>query len=290
LFIVVNTDSHQLFPVSYGGGPVLVNPRVAIVLVDPDSSSWWSPGITTPSSEPATLFGAISNLVTKDYSSEYGIPLSQYHNSDNIPVGRGLSLCTYSSGKSWFGPVPASSVTGIVNPVFFRANVIVALRTPCNSNITNTVFLLLYAPPAQRACPNSSRNGTLAGDLHIASIYLEDAGNNCGKLPPSKFEPTALHAAVDFATFAASHELNEVIVDPRPQHNGWLAAGPSGQPEQIADWCTDRNAEGQTTADVDPIHFPYFNYTRDSLGTVVSPYTDLIGFCKPDVSTGIPPG
>jgi hypothetical protein len=307
--IVVNTDIppfSRLFTLAYRGGPVLLNPHVAIVLVDPNSGpSWWSPDITISSSEPGTLFGAVSNLVTKDYSSDYGTPLSTYTDSTGNKVGR-VSLCSYTNGNRWFGPVQASSVPspGPGTAKFFRNQVIPLLDSTCSSDVTNTVFLMLYAPIASKCSDlNSITNDTSQG-IHQAWVRLFDQGNNCPFMPSMQFEPTALQASVDFATFAVTHELNEGITDPLGAHNSWLALGlnASGSPhaEQIADWCANRNAEGATTyAPDNPAAGPYFNYTKDSFGTVVSAYMSTDGepprdgevaLCTPDVSTGIPPG
>jgi hypothetical protein len=308
--IAVNAPSQQQFSLTYKGGPVLVSPNVAIVLVDP---SWWSPGITTPSSEPATLFGAISNLVTRDFSSEYDAPLSHYYETTGagpISVGPGLSLCTYSSGNTWYGPVPASSVSTASSLTTFlgdrRSGLISTLRPPCSSNqddVANTVFLLLYAPTLL-TCPDMKTTNTTVREHHVAYVYLEDttAGQNCGLLPPPQFVPPSqidvkLQEAVDFATLSVSHELVEAITDPLVKAaNGWTVQVLSGNQlliEQIADFCADRNGNGQTG--LGPPGYPFVNYPRDSLGTVVAPYVDggsqlTSGPCSPDVSTGIPPG
>ena len=299
--IVVNASAASpTFPLTYGGGQVLVNPRLAIVLVDPNSPqpSWWS-SMSNPSSEQTAIVAATRSLVTTDYSSSYDIALSNFFENNicifgvctHTDVGRGLTLCNYRSGSSWYGPISSGSATS----TFIRQTIVPQLAGPCGRNVTNTVFLLVFAPPAlvcvseNGKLVNGSANGS-SGGIHTALIYLEDSNNaRCANDLPLPPESSKVQQAVDFATFDESHEVDEVITNPQGNTGGWAVGN-----GQIADSCGDRDKAGA----IQGSNLSFFNYTRDQSGTVVSAYVgNVLGEpnsgssypCLPDVSTGLPP-
>jgi hypothetical protein len=133
----------------------------------------------------------------------------------------------------------------------------------------------------------------------FANVYLEDGSDTCpGDLAGQG--STNVVSPEQFATWATSHELDEAMTSPGgPNNGGWVVKTGPSTAVQIADPCHSRNADGETNVPVGeggPVGYPYSNFTRDSLGTVVAAYVAQLGFadandvCTPDVSTGIPPG
>jgi Putative Ig domain len=292
---------------------VIPNPHVAFVLV----GNWWcslfSPSSTPPKNckrgstptapvEQSNFVAAVSSLVKNDYSSEYGADLSRYYQVTgcgifNIGctttyVGNGVALRSYSpfGGTVWGGPLSSSDAKQ--NLATKLTELEPGFGMGSQSDVNDTIFVLLYAPNElpkmnQKSCNNPSKNGPLGG-FNVAYVYLEDSQSNC----PGDVQ-LGLGSLIDytqFATYATSHELDENITDPTSNASGWSVSVPGLQTQQIADVCEFRNSDGETQPLADTA-FPFRNYTRDSLGTVVAPYVGPTNpaFCHPDVASGIPP-
>ncbi len=304
-----------------GAGSLVMNqPHVAFVLV----GSWWcgllsgslpsacssynsaKPPLCKLSLAPKTkgvpcsieasyIMAGLNALIQKDYSDSspngYDVGLAQL-------VGQGVQE-RYSNGTIFAGPVSPGSITGLIKVGPPRQKTIVEkLVTTLNgfaggfgigsqSDVSNTVFVLLYAPNLYTyGCANPSTNGPtgggatgIFGSFQVANVYLEDYNHNCST-DLNESAPLPI-SAEQFATYAVSHELDEAITNPANNTGGWSIGG-----HQIADDCHTRNLPGQTSYTA----YPYPNLTRDELGTVVSAYVNpLSGECFPGVDTGIPP-
>jgi len=253
--------------------------------------------------EGSAFLSSLSNLVTQDYSDSgqggYDSGLSQFFDVTGCGtfssctrnyVGPGLTqrLFTPLGGTVFAGPVLPSQVSsshiqGTLN------NFASGFGIQSQSDIDNTVFVLLYAPNLL-TCGNPSTNGEtgpgqqgLYGNIVFANVFLEDHKDSCPGDFNQSANPTTTISPTGFATFAASHEIDEAITDPGNTTQGWYIP-PS---LQIADACESRNADGETAYGTNP----YKNFTRDSRGTLVSAYVNpATSQCWPAVDTGVPPG
>jgi hypothetical protein len=299
----------QVPSTSSNTGTVVANPHVAFVLV----GSWWCSLFANPGFAPKLCRGhaktgapveqsqfvsTLDHLITDDYSSSYDANLAHFYEVSGCGlfgigctttfVGPGVALRNYSpyGGAIWAGPLAAKeadqkSIDGSL------ANLAPGFSVSSASSIRNTVFVLLFAPE-ELSCKkgNPSTNSQTSGHGFIyASVYLEDASRHCkGDFggPPNIVTP------YQFGTWATSHELDEAITSPGSNPSSWVVLAPPAQGWQIADPCVRRNADGETTYK----EFPFDNFTRDSLGTVVAAYVDPDNpaFCSPSASSGIPPG
>jgi alpha-tubulin suppressor-like RCC1 family protein len=312
---------------SHKGGPVVgPHPDVAYVLV----GSWWCSlfghgghppplcGSSHPSEhlEQAALTSAVTRLVKRDYNSSYDNRLSQFYDVTGCGafssctttyVGDGVQLRPYvdSAGTSteWAGPVSQAHVQneqGVTNTLNTLINGFGgSSKAGTKIEKQDTVFVFLYAPPLLSGnCTqgNPSFNHWTSSDLgfHYAKIYLADYNHECaGDLGGYPSGPAHTITPEQFATFATSHEVDEALVSPvagQSEYGWWFHP----QNWQVADPCAIRNADGATTSGTDPnaAHYPYHNFTRDSLGTVVAAYAGPTepAVCYPAVSSAIPPG
>jgi Concanavalin A-like lectin/glucanases superfamily/Putative Ig domain len=296
----------QVFSISYGGLPLVSPPHVAFVLV----GNWWcartggtsflscpskypykcprSPGgpDSSCSVEASDLLGALANLVSLDYN-------------DSSPGGYdwGLSAMLGASGLQ----------QRLYNGNFFAGPVRTANQSTLNSlaggfgitsqaDVNDTLFVLLTGP-GQTTCPNASGNGPtgggrpgLYGNFPTATVFLEDYAKTCSgplnSIPGGDLNeqsPTPI-TPEQFATFAASHEIDEALTNVYHNTGGWTANG-----QEIADVCNSTDGHGTTGYSL----YPYWNFTRDSRGTVVSAYVNpslLLSQCYPNVDTAVPPG
>jgi hypothetical protein len=250
-------------------------------------------GYSSCAAESSAIMSALLNLVA-DYnypaSGGYDSGLSAFGGS-NGGVGPGLALRNYQ-GQSFAGPVDPSAATtadakfGILQHTL--NNFASGWGMFSQADVDNTVFVVLYPPTFSTTCNNPSFNqqtgpggAALYGGFTFAAAYLVDLNyglRNC--TPPFLRSITA----ANFATFVASHEIDEAISS--PGQRGWVV-GPSGGQGQIDDPCNTRDRQGQTIEGTGP----YWNFTRDLQGTVVAAYVNPnTQVCFPDVKTGVPPG
>jgi len=321
---------YQLTGPSATGGDPIASPHVAFVLVGnwwctvAGSSTPACAGRVRPphctsatgariscKKEAISILNALQSMVTVDYNDSspggYDSGIAGFALQNGGTIGPGLQLRTYN-GAFFAGPVDPTPDPNTDNVLSQFPHGFGIDQQP---DIANTVFVLLYAPD-QSACNSSNVNRSgngmtpqqpshagVYGDFPTASVWLEDYHNPVCD-PPYQFPlnndlnspisnpvntpgPFALTPA-QFATFAVSHEIDETIVSPDTNTNasiGWRANG-----DQIADPCNTRNQYG----DVGPDAYPYYNYTQDRQGTVVSAYVSPIdGLCFPSVGTSVPP-
>ena len=260
--------------------------------------------------EASAFLSSLNNLVLNDYNDctpagyDYGLAEMLGNSlSTGLPPDCGLQLRSYTANAGAFYAGPVNAVTQNTLNSFAGG-----FGITTQADVADTVFVLLYAPkllpgPSAGAGCNPSANGQLGGsgrnglfgNFIVASVYLEDYTYNCtgapGTIPGRDFNlqaPTAI-TPEQFATFAASHEIDEALTDPINSHTsvGWIANG-----RQIADDCatTDGNGTLGPGPGDGPGQQPYWNFTRDDYGTVVaayaSPYADT---CEPAVDTAVPP-
>lgn len=303
--------------------PVVTSPHVAFVLV----GNWWCslygsnlpsqckswtpptcPGYQSCAGEASDLLSALNSLLAKDYSEAgqggYDWGLANFYGVSNCGF---LSSCrtTYVGAgvtRRYYAPLGGLLYAGPIAPVWTATNKtwqVANTQGTLNSltggfgihsqaEVNNTVFVLLYAPELL-TCGNPSTNSEtgggrqgLYGNFVYASVYLEDRLHYCFGDGIVIKNPTGAITPSQFATYALSHELDEAITDPNSSISGWLV-----KPNmQIADVCHLRNADGETGY----TNLPYWNFTRDSRGTVVSAYVNPItSQCWPTVDGGIPP-
>ena len=292
---------------SQNGGEIVANPHVAFVLV----GNWWCSlfgagvkrpaicaGVSTgPPVEQSAFLSTLNSLVLKDYGSSYDDELSRYYRVTGCGVfgigctttfvGHGLGLRRYSpyGGVIWAGPVTENNASGAAAAKTL-SSLARGFGVASQADVADTVFVFLHAPTLLKpsCADNPSGNGrTSPTGFVTASVYLEDQTHSCkdGLGSPTKI------TAQQFATFATSHELDEAITSPGFTSHGWLILRPNNVGWQVADPCKLRTAQGATSY----TSYPYNNYTRDSLGTVVAAYVAVSTHqCTPVVGTGIPPG
>jgi hypothetical protein len=170
--------------------------------------------------------------------------------------------------------------------------------------------VFLFAPNLVNCSQPNDTNSAIPGGQNVygfvyATVTLEDyakhqycdgpigqiAGDDLNLQSPEPITPPR------FATFAVSHEFDEAVTSPGSPPAGWLVPGGPGSADQLADPCADRTLVGNSTGYDFSMgkHWPYFNFTRDSYGTVVAAFVKYSpnsssGTCYPTVSTGVPPG
>lgn len=307
----------------------LTSPHVAFVLVgnwwcpllggnQPSQCGSWTPSVCpgyvgqSCLAEGSDLLLALDNLMARDYSDTgqggYDWGLANYYSVTNCGF---LSSCntTYVGAgvaRRYYAPLGGALYAGPIVPQWSSAdqrwevaNVQGTLNSlaggfgiQSQSDINNTVFVLLYAPNLL-TCGNPSTNGEtgsgrigLYGNIVFANIYLEDRQHFCSGDDITTGNPATSISPRQFATFATSHELDEAITDPGADPNGWVVLSNNSH-MQTADPCHARSADGETAYG----GYPYNNFTRDSRGTVVSAYVNPItAQCWPAVDSGIPPG
>ncbi len=307
---VSSSVSPTTFTLATQGVPPIHSPHVAFLLV----GNWWCPlvgstrtsactgsqpsyhcnvGYTSCIQETTDIVAALHDLIHSDYSDSgtggYDSGIAAFDGS-NGSVGSGLTE-NYYKGSDFAGPVPTSALSGLsVNeksvPIGFQRTLnsfAGGWGIQSQSDVADTVIVVVNAPSSSDCAGASFNSETgsggpgLYGNFNFAFIQLEDAN-----YPDTSCAPHALqHVTADqFATFAASHEIDEAITS--PLSHGWYVDG-----GQIADPCNTRNLVGKVIQDTGP----YWNFTRDRLGTVVASYVSpLTNQCFPNVSTSVPPG
>jgi hypothetical protein len=282
--------------------------------------------------EASGILGALNSLALGDYSDSdaggYDYPLAnEYYKvtgcgllgagCNQTYVGSGLQIRHYAphGGTLWAGPFDPGQVVDTPSNVGGRHvksklgatlnNVAGGFGIDGQSDVDDTVFVLLYAPNLL-TCPSNNLNvnsqtgpgtATSYGSFVYAKIQLEDtsvAATHCAGDLNDHFPTSTTLSPEQWATFATSHELDEAITSPGGtpalESGGWIVQGQS----QVADSCQVRNPVGGTNEGGSA--YPYFNFTRDTRGSVVAAYIDpggvpeTNGECGPDVATAIPPG
>jgi hypothetical protein len=244
-------------------------------------------------SEGSAYLSALVNLVNNDYNDSqpggYDYGISKMLNAS------GVSQRLYS-GANYYGPVSESSVANANSQTTTLNSIAGGWGITSQNDVSDTVWVLLYGPNDLK-CPNPSTNGMSApggtgyGSFPIAFVSLQDYGtsansgsghnNYCGSSDFDIGAPTPV-TDVQFATFAASHEIDENLTNPYSNTGGWTAGG-----HQIADDCNTTDGKGNVGYSA----YPNWNFTRDLRGTIVAAYvTSDTSNCFPDVSTGVPPG
>lgn len=257
--LVPASTSWQL---SYGGGSVIVNPKIAIVLV----GGWWCalPGqcarTTGDQAAREQAFDYLSDLqalIYTDYgpSSPYAQEIGSFGEWTGCLLFSGIgcsydyvgefSLLSASGSPYGVGMLPNESGTVTSNDLDAMSR---SFGDPSNDS---TVYLLAYAPSGA-ACGGGGSNNTI-GSYQAAWVEL------CGMAPGDPL-----------ITLSASHELDERITY---DSNGWYVSNVENSANQfgtaqIADPCNLRNDAGQTGYDNNLE--PWLNQTRDSYGDTVA--------------------
>ena len=220
----------------------------------------------------------------------YDSGIAAFTDGSGKSVGPGLTLRQYH-GLNYAGPIDPKYAAGCsgntcISPLQKTLNSDASgWGITSQSAVANTVFLVLFAPNLH-TCPSGDFNGetnpggtNLYGNFPFALIDLVDAnyGGSCGLTSLDNV------TADQFATFAASHEIDETITS--PANMGWYVKV-SPQPGQIDDPCNTRDLVGNV---IDGSGH-YWNLTRDSYGTVVASYVSPSAKqCFPNVNSGVPP-
>ena len=214
-----------------------------------------------------------------------------FHGCNTTYVGSGLQIRYYgpNGGAAFAGPFKPGQVAGPKLGSFLNM-LTGGFGIHSQAAVDQTVFVLLYAPnlavcPSNNASNNSQTgpgSATAYGSFVYATIHLEDMVSSQDSCPGdlNDISTSTGISPEQFATFATSHELDEAITSPGPNGNvqsgGWTVSQVGGQ-GQVADPCQTRSASGQ----VGP-SYPFFNFTRDSRGTVVAAYVNpQTGLCWP---------
>jgi hypothetical protein len=305
-------------PTSFGfvsQGDPIQNPHVAFLLV----GDWWCPLVGTTQTAPCNgtqrhytctqgfsscnqethaMLNALDDLVTRDYNDStvasggvsqdgYDRGLAALTGSEGGAVGAGMTFRPFNGGL-FAGPVPVAAAddSSLQHTLNSRAS---GWGIGSQADVGNTVFVALYPPSmTSDGCQtNGSANGetgpggtNLYGNFVFARVYLQDLNYTSVACNKPGFKRIS---ATQFATFAASHEIDEAIASPGNQ-SGVLATW-AGNTEQIADPCNTMSRDGTVAWDTGP----FWNLTRDRLGTVVAAYADpLTNNCFPTVDSGVP--
>jgi hypothetical protein len=304
-------------------GGLVLHPHVAFVLV----GKWWCTlyGVDQPVqcpskyaepqkckgclAEASEILGDVTSMFATDYSDAYpegyDYGLSRYFEvtqcgfpgCEATYVGTGVAqrLDSANGNLAFLGPITPSqaSCSGSCPHLTRTLNAATGgFGIKSQSEVDETVFVLLHEPK-ELDCVSGSKftedyNSRTAGgrpgvygSFVFADIYLQDARHHCSGYLNEHGATSTVLSPGQFATYAVSHEFDEAVTDPASMHYGWWVK----EGMQIADPCHGRTAAG-TTAYADP----FFNFTRDPQGTVVSAYVNPeTDACEPDVSTAIPP-
>ena len=321
--IAVNPSAPQQSWTVDGNGVGMLNPpHVAFVLV----GDWWCavtgigsgslctfkkgypykcPQYATCQGEGRDLEAAENALVQLDYSSSssYFQQLQKWY-CDPAADCSGQSLVRRSyNGRAFYGPV-SEKQAGLSSrnpaPGPFLNSLASGFGISSQTDASNTVFVFLLPP--DDACIYANFNSQAPGKQHqygfvYAEVVMEDYARSCngptgtvvgGDLNQQSPEPISPE---QFATYATSHEIDEAITSPGSA-TGWKVPSVGGQ---LADPCTNRTQSGDSLGYDSPANgkkWPYYNFTRDSFGTVVAAFVQFSSSrtCYPDVSTTVPPG
>jgi hypothetical protein len=250
---------------------------------------------------------ALTNLIKNDYgaTSTYNEELALWYcgaSCANVAVQQ-----RSYNGQGYYGPVAPTSANSDSSAQSTVNSVASNFGINSQADADQTVFVFLYAPQnhpnsLRASCSKDPTSNTVVSSmqqgvytLNFSYIYLEDytsicngpqnsvLGGDFNLQSPDQITPE------QYATFAFSHELDEAITSPGTKSGVIVGPPLLGQ---LADPCNSRSFDGNN---VGPATFPYWNFTRDDLRTVVasfvewSPNTSTTS-CYPDASTDIPPG